>query len=282
MIYAAVSGIDFPAAATLMVGVSIPVLTTDRNGMPDKLEADLLVKLEEQLQGELHDGVFVGRLTGGVRRELYFYTSPSTSLDDWLSTTRAMNPDREFRIRTLQDQERIGYQELRDDAARAFVDVQTLQALERQGADLTKKHDLRFYLYFPTEEKARAALGQLELEGWLEYQGWAPEVRESGTPESWLLLVTFIGYRSISRGTFPLPVVRVGSQMRVPRAAVDRLLAQASEDGSVAGYPAQLAELRENHGGDANHCPTCGSRLSARTRPTCSAARRSSAGIASV
>lgn len=31
-------------------------------------------------------------------------------------------------------------------------------------------------------------------------------------------------YRAISNGTFPLPVVRLGGRLRIPRAAVDRLL----------------------------------------------------------
>lgn len=32
-------------------------------------------------------------------------------------------------------------------------------------------------------------------------------------------------YRAISNGTFPLPVIRLGGRLRIPRAAVDRLLA---------------------------------------------------------
>jgi hypothetical protein len=165
--------------------------------MPDKRESEVLLRLQEELTAELHEGVFVGRLTGGGRRELYFYTSPSTSLDQWLSAIRASNPDREFGTRTLQDPARAGYHKLRDEAVHAFADVRTIRALESQGADLRKKHDLRFYLYFPTEGQAQAALRQLDLDGWSEYQGWAPEVRQSGTPDSWLLLVTFIGYANL-------------------------------------------------------------------------------------
>jgi excisionase family DNA binding protein len=78
-------------------------------------------------------------------------------------------------------------------------------------------------------------------------------------------------YRSIESGRFPLPIVRVGARISVPRAAVDRLIAGGG-DLPVATPPA----LHDDH------CPTCGNRLSARTRPTCSAARRSSSLIASV
>lgn len=78
-------------------------------------------------------------------------------------------------------------------------------------------------------------------------------------------------YRSIESGRFPLPIVRVGARISVPRAAVDRLLAGGGD--SPRATPPALQD---------DHCPACGSRLSARTRPTCSAARRSSSPIASV
>jgi excisionase family DNA binding protein len=32
-------------------------------------------------------------------------------------------------------------------------------------------------------------------------------------------------YRAVKAGTFPLPVVRIGDRLRIPRSAVDRLIA---------------------------------------------------------
>ena len=32
-------------------------------------------------------------------------------------------------------------------------------------------------------------------------------------------------YRAVKAGTFPLPVVRIGERLRIPRSAVDRLIA---------------------------------------------------------
>lgn len=78
-------------------------------------------------------------------------------------------------------------------------------------------------------------------------------------------------YRSIERGRFPLPIVRVGARISVPRAAVERLLAGGADAPESPPPPPQ-----------EDRCPTCGTRLSARMRPTCSAARRSSSPIASV
>lgn len=85
-------------------------------------------------------------------------------------------------------------------------------------------------------------------------------------------------YRAISRNDFPLPVVRIGSQMRVPKTAVQRLLGLRIDDPEQHERSAGAVAAT----GDLDHCSSCGSRLAARTRPTCSAARRSSSGIASV
>ena len=86
-------------------------------------------------------------------------------------------------------------------------------------------------------------------------------------------------YRAIRRETFPLPVVRLGGRIRIPRRAVERLI---DGIGHIQGTSSdQLAAA-------SGCCPACGtpsptllSPLS-RRRPTCSAARRSSAAITSV
>jgi excisionase family DNA binding protein len=39
-------------------------------------------------------------------------------------------------------------------------------------------------------------------------------------------------YRSVKAGTFPLPVVRIGARIRIPRIAIDRLI--AGEDPPLA------------------------------------------------
>jgi excisionase family DNA binding protein len=81
-------------------------------------------------------------------------------------------------------------------------------------------------------------------------------------------------YRSIERGDFPIPVVTINGRLRVPRRAVERLIAG---DAATFGQPAQAAP-------GADTCPVCGSPLSlpARRHPMCSAARRSSSSITSV
>ncbi len=90
-------------------------------------------------------------------------------------------------------------------------------------------------------------------------------------------------YRAVEKGLLPLPIVRIGARMSVPRAAVERLLTGAPADDQDRtprapdesfGHP--TTEESEDH------CPGCGSKLSASTRPTCSAARRSSSPTASV
>lgn len=80
-------------------------------------------------------------------------------------------------------------------------------------------------------------------------------------------------YRSIERGDLPLPVFRINGRLRIPRRAVDRLV-EGSDPFGDAQPPLAV-----------DSCATCGvdvSAPSARRRPTCSAARRSSPGTPSV
>lgn len=72
-------------------------------------------------------------------------------------------------------------------------------------------------------------------------------------------------YRSIDGGRFPLPIVRVGARISVPRAAVDRLIV-----GGVDS-PEPLAPT-----GLDGQCPTCGTRLFVSQGTPCSISRRSS------
>lgn len=75
-------------------------------------------------------------------------------------------------------------------------------------------------------------------------------------------------YRSIERGDFPLPTVRLNGRLRIPRRAVERLVAGESLVDSPLAGP---VETQPRH-----------ARGLSRTLPTCSAARRSSSPIASV
>jgi len=73
-------------------------------------------------------------------------------------------------------------------------------------------------------------------------------------------------YAAIKSGDCPLVVTRIGKQLRIPKAALDRL----ASDGGSEDQPS-VSEL----------CPTCG-RASSSSRPTNSAAFWSSSVTASV
>lgn len=105
-------------------------------------------------------------------------------------------------------------------------------------------------------------------------------------------------YRSIVRGDCPLRVFTINGRLRIPRLAVERLLAgdtPAEHRGAVqVGFAAErsegnldspVASPRASH--DAGARPPCGRAdrlfsLQPRTAPTCSAALRSSSGTPSV
>jgi excisionase family DNA binding protein len=47
-------------------------------------------------------------------------------------------------------------------------------------------------------------------------------------------------YRAVKAGTLPLPMFRIGSRIRIPRSAVERLIA-----GEAPGQSASIAEAEE-------------------------------------
>ncbi len=68
-------------------------------------------------------------------------------------------------------------------------------------------------------------------------------------------------YRTIGRAGLPLPVVRIGATMRVPRAAVERMLS-SDPTNRVSLRPPALATLASRIE-PASYCSVCGSALPA-------------------
>jgi len=87
-------------------------------------------------------------------------------------------------------------------------------------------------------------------------------------------------YRTIARSGLPLPIVRVGATMRVPRAAVDRML--LAEPLTPAPLSVGALSTVSSLATPACRCHACGSPFMESSRPKCSAARRSSSSTASV
>jgi excisionase family DNA binding protein len=78
-------------------------------------------------------------------------------------------------------------------------------------------------------------------------------------------------YRAIQAGTLPLPVYTIGRRLRIPRRAVERLI--DGSDSAVDDEASQVTFLERLDTFDGS---------SARRRPMCFAARRSSAAKPSV
>jgi regulator of RNase E activity RraB len=60
------------------------------------------------------------------------------------------------------------------------ADLQTLKRLEEAGSDLSKPHELEFFLYFPNKASADAAAADIRE------QGFVVEVRPPGEGSDWL------------------------------------------------------------------------------------------------
>jgi hypothetical protein len=63
-------------------------------------------------------------------------------------------------------------------------DAQVIGQLRRAGSDLTKPHEIEFFLYFPSEVVARQAADQFSA------QGYKAVVRLGAEQKDWLCLLT--------------------------------------------------------------------------------------------
>jgi excisionase family DNA binding protein len=61
-------------------------------------------------------------------------------------------------------------------------------------------------------------------------------------------------YRAVKAGTLPLPMFRIGSRIRIPRSAVDRLIA-----GEAPGQSASIAPAEELDGDQPDSAPSLSS-----------------------
>jgi len=51
--------------------------------------------------------------------------------------------------------------------AREERDLAVLRRLKELGSDLSKPHEVEFFLYFPSEEQAKSAASEIEREGYV-------------------------------------------------------------------------------------------------------------------
>lgn len=93
-------------------------------------------------------------------------------------------------------------------------------------------------------------------------------------------------YRAVKAGTLPLPVLRIGSRIRIPRVAVERLVAGIVPKSSDQTPEQSPVPASADQGLSAVAPSPISEKFSApalpRSRPMCSAARRSSSSTASV
>src|SRR5689334_15282448 len=63
-------------------------------------------------------------------------------------------------------------------------DQEVIDQLKKAGSDLSKTHEINFYLYFPSEEKAKSAAVEVQKEG------LSVKVRPAAMGADWLCLGT--------------------------------------------------------------------------------------------
>lgn len=98
-----------------------------------------------------------------------------------MESLRSAHAHHQFEVAVQDDPGHSMYALLKEEAEASQGDSQIIDTLEQQGVDLTEKHPLIFYLYFPSEEQARMAAR--ELDSWAD----SVEVRPAADRAEWLV-----------------------------------------------------------------------------------------------
>ena len=160
VIRAVVGDISFPPSTTACLRVAAQITTEGRNGFPDNEEAAQLGEIEDDLTNGLIEGLFFAAVTAEGRRDFHLYATPESDIGVWGRRLRDSHLHHELMFFRNQDPDHKLYEILRDEGAAANADRQIIDELLRNGADLEKKHQLQHFLYFPSEDGARAAAAE--------------------------------------------------------------------------------------------------------------------------
>lgn len=199
-IRAAISGVSFPAKTTLYIRVEAQITTEGTNGFPDSEEAAQLSAIETDLTTGLIDGLLVASVTADGHRDYHLYAHTESDIERWGRRLIDSHPRHDLAIFRNEDPDHKLYVILQREGEEANTDRQTVDELERNGADLQQRHHLRHYLYFPSEDDARAAATDTERDDLTasisEADGgrWCLELSGPG----------YVGYRAVAsdRGYF--------------------------------------------------------------------------------
>ncbi len=170
-----------------VVRVRVPMLSPREDGLSSQQEFDDLVRLENSITGSIKGwpAVFAGRTTQGGVRDFYFYSNDPDGVTDAISSAATSFPAYALEIGSFEDpqwEEYLGflYPSARD--RERMANRRTIDALEREGDNLTTPRQIDHWIYLPSASVANdflfaasklgfSSTGEIaKVEGMLGYQ----------------------------------------------------------------------------------------------------------------
>lgn len=156
----------YPISACLCLDMRSP----RHDGLSSNAEYDTLIEIEDALGNPpLRAMLYVGRLTAGGRRDLYFYTSDPTSLEAALRERMAAFPGYAWRFSHRPDPEWRVYVEFLhpDEEQRHSISNRSVcDNLQQHGDELVASREIDHWAYFPDPAARDAFLARAALLGY--------------------------------------------------------------------------------------------------------------------
>jgi regulator of RNase E activity RraB len=143
------------------------------DGLSSSEEFEALGEVEEALTAEIAKPrrvKFVGRTTGGGRREFYFYAADLARVEDAAKEAMSKFPSYEFRTADKDDPDWKAYRELLYPSPRdrqRIENREVCEALKDNGDPLTAKREIDHWAYFATDAARADFIAQASRLGYM-------------------------------------------------------------------------------------------------------------------
>jgi hypothetical protein len=143
--------------------INLTVMSPDANGFPNTQENASLNAVERAVDNAAgRDAHLVGTTTVAGRVALRLYARTSDWLAPWEKTQRASQDQRPFEVTVTEEPDWTTYFILLPQAEQAHQDVVTFHKLDNVIVNMSEPRRIDWSLYFPDEERARAAAREIK------------------------------------------------------------------------------------------------------------------------
>ena len=148
--------------------VSISMQNPHDTGLPRDEEINVLFEMEDEVINAItnqHNAIYVGRLTSGGVRQLYFYLGDITNYETTITQSMSKYPAYKFDFGNKDDKEWKGYFDFLYPLPiqyQVIMNSRVIRSLEQHGDSLTKERMVDHWIYFAVENDMKNYISTIE------------------------------------------------------------------------------------------------------------------------